>query len=66
MLASLKVLCWRTVIFFSFSQTQSSVAACLISIVQNWRQWVGVVNSLGKGYDVAKEDRELKAARWFT
>ena len=66
-LASFKVLCWRTVIFFSFSQTQSSVAARLrlISIVQKWRQRVGVVNSLGKGYDMAKEERELKAARWF-
>lgn len=52
-------------IFFSFSQTQSSVAARLISIVQKWRQRVGVVNSLGKGYDVAKEERERKAARWF-
>ena len=49
-LASLNVLCWRTVILFSFSQTQSSVAARLISIVQKWRQRIGVVNSLGKGY----------------
>ena len=64
-LSSLKVLCWRTVIFFSFSQTQSSAAVRLICTVQKWRQRVRVVNSLGKGYDVAKEERERKAARWF-
>lgn len=55
MLASLKVLGKRTVIFLNCSQTQSSVAVGLVSVLQNHSHRVRVVSSLDQGYYMAKE-----------